>query len=134
MTTFPLLNDNLMKTPTLLMTTTTTYMYREDSNNKLVGGDDRVRIYVKSAKSSFISIKAVTKLIVSRRKAVITTLQRVSLVRFLVSVMRETGGFRTVHGLTSLMGSMCLFYGFYYIKYIKKYTGKYTDRYIFEAA
>jgi hypothetical protein len=132
MTTYPLLSDYLVTTSNLLVTTTTTYTYIIDNNNKRVGGDDRARIYVKSTKSSLISIKAVIKYVISRQKAVITTLHRLSCFSFCDSSYKKQGVVQRLRGLTSLNGNICLFYAFYYIKYIKKYIRKYTDRYIFE--
>jgi len=131
MTTYLPLTYHLPTTPLHIPTTYTTYTYIIDNNNKRVGGDDRVGIYRKSSKWSVISIKAVTKLIVSRRKAVITTLHRLSWVRFSDFVMRKTWGIRTLNGLNSLSGNICLFYAFYYIKYINRYTNVNTCKYLF---
>ena len=132
MTTYPLLSDYLVTTSNLLVTTTTTYMYRVDSNNKLARGDDRARVYVKSAKSSLISIKAVIKYVISRQKAVITTLHRLSCFPFWVSRMKNSSVIQRLRGLRALMGLMCLFYGFYYIKYINRYMNVNTCKYLFE--
>lgn len=62
----------------------------------------------------------------------LATLQRLSCFSFLDSSYKKQGVVQRLRGSTPQTGDMCLFYGFYYIKYIKRYTGKYTDRYIFE--
>jgi hypothetical protein len=125
MTTFRILNDYLMTTSNLLMTTSTTSIYIEYNNNTHLKRVDSAYIRRKSSKSSFTSIKAIIK-------PSLSPLLVPCPFRFFSAESEETRTFRSLLKLKALFGLYRQFYVFCFKYYIKEYLKIYIKSSLLE--